>query len=115
MAHRLAASATDRVSIRVVTLKSRSASGFDREQPFPVVRSGSPRLPQQARIAVLNARMLWEGVRTRPDAILSLHIVTSPAARLLGRVLGIPVIQYLHADEMRTRPGLTRRAVAAEA
>ena len=64
---------------------------------------------------MLNARILWEGVRTRPDAILSLHIVTSPAARLLGRVLGIPVVQYLHADEMRTRPGLTRRAVAAEA
>jgi phosphatidylinositol alpha-1,6-mannosyltransferase len=59
---------------------------------------------------LLNARGVQVGLATRPTAVLSVHIVTAPAAWLISRALGIPFALYLHADEMRARPDLTRWA-----
>jgi phosphatidylinositol alpha-1,6-mannosyltransferase len=110
VAHRLAAHST-RLEIEVVALDGPGASAFDREQAFPVTRAGPAWLPHQLRVGALNARALERGLRIRPDALLSLHIVTSPAAAALRRVRGTPAVQYLHADEMRGRPRLTRQAI----
>ena len=43
--------------------------------------------------------------------MLSGHIVTSPAAAVIRRLTGAPVVQYVYADEMRARPALTRFAL----
>ena len=114
VAHRLVVHAS-RLTARVVALAGPGAAAFDRRQPFPVRRTASRRLPHRARIAVLNGRSLWEGLAFRPQVVLSMHIVTSPAARLLSRALSAPVVQYLHADEMRGRPRLTRSALRGAA
>ena len=39
------------------------------------------------------------------------HVTISPGAFALRRLVGSPVLQYVHADEFRGRPGLTARAV----
>jgi phosphatidylinositol alpha-1,6-mannosyltransferase len=59
----------------------------------------------------VNARAVVSGLRLRPDVILVLHVKLAPAAFLLGRLLGAPVVQYVHAKEMREVPGLARLAV----
>jgi phosphatidylinositol alpha-1,6-mannosyltransferase len=110
VSHRLAKNA-ERLSPTVITLSTGADAEFDRAQGFDVVRVASPRLPQQARIAVLNARGLLEGLRRRPQVILSMHIVMSPAAAAVSRAVSAPLVQYLHADEMRARPRLTRTAL----
>jgi len=56
-----------------------------------------------------------EAARFRPRAVVSGHVVTGPAARAIGRIAGVPVIQYVHADELRTRPRTARFAVLADA
>jgi len=43
--------------------------------------------------------------------ILVLHAKLAPAALLLGRLFGIPVVLYVHAKELREVPGLARLAV----
>src|SRR4051794_35658030 len=106
VAHRLASNFS-RVDVSVVALAGPGAREFDVGQSFPIRRTGFVRFPHQGRVAALNLRGLVEGRRLRPAAVLSMHIVTSPVARLLDA----PVVQYLHADEMRGRPGLTRFAL----
>ena len=39
---------------------------------------------------LVNARALLEAPRFRPDAVLSGHVVTSLAARTIGKVAGVP-------------------------
>src|ERR1700750_2711405 len=112
VAHRLAEH-TSRIEVGVVTLGEPGDRDFDRLQGFPVKRVGARRGPHRARVGLLNVMGAAEGLRRRPDVILSLHVVTGPAAALTGRVLGVPVAQYRHADEMRARSSLTRRAIAA--
>lgn len=107
------AGSASRLQIDVVTIESPNSAELDRDQPFAIRRAGGRRLPHRARIAWLNAASLREGLRSRPAAVLSMHIVTSPAARTLRRVLSVPVVQYLHADEIRGRPRLASRAVRA--
>jgi phosphatidylinositol alpha-1,6-mannosyltransferase len=61
------------------------------------------RAPHSRAIATLNATAVAESRRFRPDAVLSGHIVTAPAARLIQA----PYVQYLYAKEMAHRPRLT--------
>jgi phosphatidylinositol alpha-1,6-mannosyltransferase len=110
VSHRLVASAP-RLNPVVVSLAGTGDVDFDAGQSFPVHRAAPLGLPQPARVALLNARGLWEGLSFRPQVVLSMHIVTSPAAAALSRLLSTPVVQYLHADEMRVRPRLTRAAL----
>jgi phosphatidylinositol alpha-1,6-mannosyltransferase len=72
-----------------------------------------PRVPmsRRAEIARLNAVTVREGRAWHPDAVLAGHIVASPGAVLLGRSLGIPTLQYLHAKELTYHPELARFAV----
>ncbi len=75
-------------------------------------------VPKGGRRSILrlNLRALASGLRYRPDAILVLHVKLAPVAFGLGRLLGVPFVQYVHAKEMREVPGLARLAVrSAEA
>jgi phosphatidylinositol alpha-1,6-mannosyltransferase len=97
--------------VRVVTLgfeddAPRSSNGVD------VVAAGrNRRSGNKLANARLNVTGVIAGLRFRPDAIVSGHAVTAPAAALVKRVTGAPVLQYLHADEARHRPRLLRFAM----
>ena len=62
-------------------------------------------------LARLNAAALAAAQRVRPDAVVSAHVVTSPAARVIGQTLRVPVVQYLHGVEAQARPRLCAFAV----
>jgi phosphatidylinositol alpha-1,6-mannosyltransferase len=94
----------------VLTLHHPDASAHDAAQPYAVHRAADGRLPHQARMAVLNAAAVRLGRRLRPDVVLSGHVTCGPAAAMLHRRFGIPYVQYLHANEIGGRPGLTRFA-----
>jgi phosphatidylinositol alpha-1,6-mannosyltransferase len=96
---------------RVVTLSHAQAHAFDAAFGFDVRRVPSARFGHRASIARLNAAAVAEGLRFRPDVVLSGHIVMSPAAAAIRRILGAPMAQYLHGYELVTRPRLTRFAV----
>jgi phosphatidylinositol alpha-1,6-mannosyltransferase len=119
LVHRIVDNAT-RLRCRVVTLAMPGADLFDREITRGEVRRvrGLPG-PKPLSNLALNTRGVIEGVRYRPDVILSAHIVTSPAAAALRATLRVPVIQYFHAKEIGVHQPLarfaTRRADASVA
>jgi phosphatidylinositol alpha-1,6-mannosyltransferase len=108
--HRLAADAA-RVGFRVVTTARAGAPGSDEHEPFAIRRVRAPRT-QTAAVLALNAAGVVEGLRRRPDVIVSGHIVTSPAAAILAAVLRRPVVQYVYAIELAARPRLARFAAS---
>jgi phosphatidyl-myo-inositol dimannoside synthase len=111
--HRLVRNAR-RLDARVVTRGSPGAHDFDRREDIEVRRAGRAGGGPSSNL-LLNGRGLVEAVRFRPRAVLSGHIVTSPAARAIGTAARVPVIQYLHADELRTRPRTASFAVGVDA
>lgn len=104
VAHRLARHLHARV--RTVTLETPGAAEFDRAAGLDTRRVRIRRGARRLAVAALNVRAVATALRFRPDVILSAHIVMAPAARLLQRALGIPFVLYVHADEVRGRPGL---------
>jgi len=73
----------------------------------------TPRLPDhRATVALLNAAAIGRISATRPDVVLSGHIVTGPAALVAKRFLSIPVIQYVYGSEL-ARSSLARRVMSA--
>ncbi len=91
---------------RVLTLDSPGAGGYDEAAGLDVRRIGARALPRSARNLLLNAAALGEALRLRPQAILSLHIVASPAAWAIRRALGARTIQYFYGDEIGAKPKL---------
>ena len=55
---------------------------------------------------MLNASAVGEALLFRPDVTLSMHVVASPAAFAIKQALGVPVVQYFHAEEIGARPRL---------
>jgi phosphatidyl-myo-inositol dimannoside synthase len=101
-----------RSRMRVVTLGAAQAELFDRGKRLDVRRAPfSGRRHHRSAILGLNGFALREALRFHPEAVLSVHIVLSPAAWMIRRAIGAPIVQYLHADEIRARPGLTGFAV----
>ena len=96
----------------VVTLSQPAASAYDERQPFAIHRS-RPLAVRPATVLGLNAEAVAIGLRGRTAAVLSMHIVGSPAGAVLSRRLGIPFVQYLHGHELGVRPRLARLAVRA--
>jgi phosphatidylinositol alpha-1,6-mannosyltransferase len=97
-----------RLSYEVVTL---SAPDGSEVLTVPGV-TRTPRLGgHRSDIGVLNMLAFGRAITRRPDAVLSGHIVTSPAALAAQGLLGVPVIQYLYGDELRDHSGLSRFAV----
>ncbi len=93
----------------VLTIDHLAAERVGKLVPNGRVASG---LLRQARIARLNADAVRRGLAWRPEAVISGHVVTSPAAVLLGELLGVPTVQYVHATELTHRPALSRLALA---
>ncbi|HEU4707557.1 MAG TPA: glycosyltransferase family 4 protein [Solirubrobacterales bacterium] len=103
------------VEVRVVAFGEEGARESDLAAGFDTRRVGSVEMRRPLAVALLNGRLLSEIRRFRPDVILSGHVVASIAALPLQRLFGIPVVQYVHADEFRVRPRLTGRAVRSAA
>jgi phosphatidylinositol alpha-1,6-mannosyltransferase len=101
-----------RLSVRVLTLDGAGARGFDDAAGGPEVRRVRQRGGHRAAIAALNAVAAAEAARFGPAAVLSAHIVTAPAAALIGATLRVPFVQYLHAQELGARPALARFALS---
>src|SRR5947209_13731029 len=89
---------------RVVTLDSPGARAFDDAHAAAVTRVRAQGLPRGARNVLLNADALRRARAFKPDVILSMHIVTSPAAAGIRRRLGARFVQLFHAEELGTRP-----------
>ncbi len=106
-----------RLQVRVVTLAGPGGREFDDAAGDSDVR----RVPRwgghRSSIAAFNAVSVAEARRFRPTVLLSAHIVTAPAAALIGAILRVPFVQYLYAKELGARPALAafalRRAAAA--
>jgi phosphatidylinositol alpha-1,6-mannosyltransferase len=95
----------------VVTLGGCAAARADDQQLAHRVRR-APDLPLRPLTMMgLYGCAVAEGLSERPDVVLCGHIVAAPAAAILRRLLGIPVILYLHAKEVGIRPQLARFAV----
>jgi phosphatidylinositol alpha-1,6-mannosyltransferase len=98
------------LSLRVVAIVGDEAREHDRERPVPIVRAGVSAAPHRLNVLLLNGRALAAGVFHKPDVVLSLHVVCAPAALALRRSLGVPYVQYVHADEVGNS-GLTAIAL----
>jgi phosphatidyl-myo-inositol dimannoside synthase len=92
--------------MRVVTLDAPGGAAFDHGVGVPVRRVAADRRLRAARNLPLNAVALREAVAFRPQLALSAHIVTSPAAAAMRRVLGVRTVQYFHANEIPDKPRL---------
>lgn len=108
--HRLARHA-QRLNACIVTMPDAGAAPFDRAEPIEIRRSPPTGRDRRAAVLALNTFAVKEGLRFRPDVVISAHIVGSPAAWALARLRGSSTIQYLHADELRGRPGIARFSV----
>jgi phosphatidylinositol alpha-1,6-mannosyltransferase len=60
---------------------------------------------------LLNALATPKGIRARPDAVLSGHVVTTPAAAAIAAARGVPFVNYLYAEEVPRRPRVSRYAL----
>ncbi len=99
-----------RLRPRVLTIDGPGASAYDGGRDLDVWRVGS-RGGHRAAIGALNAVALMHAARLRPAAVLSAHIVTAPAAAMIGAALRVPMVQYLHAKEVGAHPALAAFAV----
>ncbi len=99
------------VQFRVLTLGQAGADDYDREFAAEVRRVASASGDRRRAALVLNARSLAEARSFRPDLILSGHVVASLGAIALRRLLRVPLVQYVHADEFRVRARLCELAV----
>lgn len=109
LTERLAAALTG-FEVRVVTLDAPGGAAFDAAGGLDVRRVRGCSLPGPGRWLGLNAVAVAQARRFRPAAILSMHIVVSPAAALARRALGVPSVQYFHANEIPDKPALSRFA-----
>jgi phosphatidyl-myo-inositol dimannoside synthase len=91
------------LDVRVLTLGHPEAAEFDQRTEIDVRRVSSVEAERRLAALRLNAASLAEARRFRPDVILSGHVVVSLGAILLRRALRIPLVQYVHADELRGR------------
>ena len=107
--HRFASLAS-RVTVRVVTRDHPEAAVWDAASPLDVRRAPAVPGSRRAGLATLNAWSLAQARAFRPRAILCGHIVVAPAALAAGRILGVPVVVYLYADEGPAQPRLARLA-----
>lgn len=111
MAHRLVTSWPTCETLVLTTGPSTAAQ----QEVFPggtvrriTLRGGRP---APIRISLLMPRAVAEALRFRPDVVLCSHIVLSPAAWAISRLMGTPYLQQLYGMEVSARPRLARFAV----
>jgi phosphatidylinositol alpha-1,6-mannosyltransferase len=116
VAHRLAGGMSG-FETKVVALDSPGAEGFDAASGLETRRVRADRRLGAGRNVALDAIAIGEALSYRPHLTLSAHIVASPAAAVIGRVLHSRTVQYFHAKEIGGRPRLAafaaRRAHAS--
>ena len=97
--------------LRVVSLAWPGSA--DARDLVPVLRARN--VPAHGRRALVHlaSLALREGLRFRPDAILSMHVRSNAAAVAMQRLLGVPVVLYLHAKELADHPHQSRAALRA--
>ncbi len=96
----------------VVTLAQPGAGRFDGEGKLTTRRVDAHIGGGAARMLALNAGGLRHALRFRPDVTLSAHVITSPAAAVVRRLLGGRTAQYFYANEILGRPRLSAFAAA---
>ena len=101
----------DDLEATVVAMACHGDTEFDAVQPYSIRRVRW--LPKSRRLSFLwlNVVALREALRARPEVVLSGHIVTGLAASAIKRLLRLPSLQYLYADEVRAAPRLARFAL----
>src|SRR5262249_23221003 len=97
---------------KVVALGNPEAADFDRRGGVAGRRAPLARLRGPLAVGCLNRGALSAALRFRPAAVLSAHVVTAPAAAVIGRIARVPVVQYFHAREIAARPRLAAFAAA---
>lgn len=95
--------------VRVVALAHPEAERFDSDLPVDVVRAAL-RNGDRHCLKLLNATVLREAARFRPNVLLSIHVSVIPAAIAL-KALRVPLVQYIHAKEFGVYPRVTRAAM----
>lgn len=104
-AHRVAAGIAGFDTL-VVALSGPGSRAFDSGQAENVKRAPSdPRLGATRNLS-LNAFALAQALAFRPDVTLSLHLVASPCAAVVRRLLGARTVQYFHAKEIPAKARL---------
>jgi phosphatidylinositol alpha-1,6-mannosyltransferase len=101
-----------RLRVRVLALDHPDSAAFDAGQSFALRRVHNQPAGGRRAITHLAVMTVREAIRSRPDAILSMHIRASLVPPLLR---GIPTIQYTHAKEMTDQPRLARYALRSAA
>jgi phosphatidyl-myo-inositol dimannoside synthase len=91
---------------RVVTLDVPGAAGFDATGGLEVRRVRRLPAPRAVSVLGLNLSAVAQAASYRPRAVLSSHLVMSPAAAAIRRALGVPVVQYFHGKEIGAKPRL---------
>lgn len=99
LAHRLALG-LESFETKVVTLQSPDCERFDAANRAKVRRVRTNKRLGGGRNVPLNLVAFTEALRFRPEITLSMHIVTSPAALCIQRVVGARTVQYFHAKEI---------------
>jgi phosphatidyl-myo-inositol dimannoside synthase len=95
----------ERPQTRVVTLAASDPDGYPPAEQLGVHRVKWAPQDRRLPVSLLNVMGVREGLEFRPVA-LSFHIVMAPAAWAFG----IPMLVYLHGDEVSAGPDLTRFA-----
>jgi phosphatidylinositol alpha-1,6-mannosyltransferase len=95
---------------RVVTLNCPGAAEFDRNDHTDVRRVRELPTARRYSTLALNGAAVKEALAYRPEVVISAHIVMSPGASMIRRILRIPVVQYFHGKEIGVRPSLARFA-----
>src|SRR5256885_6289862 len=103
--HRLA-SLMDAFETRVIALDGDDARDFDDESGLSVQRVGAGGGPRGAGAAALDAAAVRAALRFRPNVTRSAHIVASPAAAAIRRLLGARTVQLFYAEEIAAKPRL---------
>jgi len=89
------------------------AGPFDQRFPVPVLRvspdPASGRGAKAAYLANLLIRALAVARRERPRVVLAGHVLAGPVGWTIRRLLGVPYVVYIHADEMARPRRLLRR------
>jgi phosphatidylinositol alpha-1,6-mannosyltransferase len=97
---------------RVVTLDASDAERFDAGSGVATRRVRATRARPLVRAGLLNSAALLEARRFHPHAILSMHVVASPAAAVIRRALATRTVQVFHAKEIPDKRRLSAFAAA---
>jgi phosphatidylinositol alpha-1,6-mannosyltransferase len=112
VAHRLATGLAG-FATSVVAPDVPGAADFDADSGVTTYRVRGGGALRGGRNALLNAASAARAVRLRPDATLSMHIVTSPAAAAIRKATGARTVQYFHAEEIGAKPRLAAFAASS--